>query len=447
MSDTATLLPEPTSESLPASDLSPGPSVSRPFDPRLDSALDPRPPLASAQGEDVAEGPDPESGLWPRCLGRAVGRAAATSPVLFVTGGMHGNEPAGVLALRQVFRSLAADDTGLLGEVVGFTGNRKALRRGVRFLRHDLNRCWTPDRVEAVRLTTGPLEAEDDEMQALEREIRAVLERAPRGGAFALDLHTTSGPGPSFAILDDTLPNREFAMDVPVPLVVGIEEELAGTVTHHLHDEGFRVFGFEAGQHDDATSVDRAAAAVWLAMEIAGVLEKDVRPEVSEARELLERTTGELPHVVEVRYRHPVAPTDDFQMRTDRGDGEKFKNFDPVQAGQILARDKRGPIHAPENGMVLMPLYQLQGEDGFFLVRPLRPAWLRLSARLRRMNAERLLPWLPGVERHPELEDTFVVDRRWARFLARELFHLLGYRRRGPMGRFLIMTRRPHDVH
>ena len=436
-SDTATLVSEP-----PSAQTSPPnaqPADSTPFVPT------PTHDIPGPVGRDV--GIDPESGLWPRCLGRAEGRDPSPAAVLFVTGGMHGNEPAGVLALRKVFRSLTADDTGLRGELVGFCGNRKALRRGVRFLQHDLNRCWTPDRVEAVRHSHGPLEAEDDEMRALEREIRAVLERAPKGGAFALDLHTTSGPGPAFAILDDTLPNREFAMDVPVPLVVGIEEELAGTVTHHLHDQGFRVFGFEAGQHEDETSVDRAAAAVWLAMEICGVLEKDSRPEVAAARDLLERTTGELPHVVEVRYRHPVAPTDDFRMRADRGDGRKFKNFDEVEAGRILACDKRGPIHAPENGLILMPLYQLQGEDGFFIVRALRPTWLKLSARLRRMKAEWVLPWLPGVKPHPELDDTFVVDRRWARFLARELFHLLGYRRRGPMGRFLIMTRRPHDVH
>lgn len=440
MSDTATLVSEAAPETATQA-----PSLNLPSTESI--AHVPAPSYDAASAAGVASGLDPESGLWPRCLGRAMGREVGTAPVLLITGGMHGNEPAGVLALQKVFRSLAADDTGLLGELVGFTGNRKALRRGVRFLQHDLNRCWTSDRVEAVRHSTGPLEAEDEEMRALEREIRAVLERAPSGGAFALDLHTTSGPGPAFAILDDTLPNREYAMDLPVPLVVGIEEELAGTVTHHLHDEGFRVFGFEAGQHDEESSIDRAAAAVWLAMEISGVLAKHSRPEVAAARDLLERTTGELPHVVEVRYRHPVAPTDDFQMRSDRGDGQQFKNFDEVEAGRILARDKRGPIHSPEHGLILMPLYQLQGEDGFFIVRPLRPAWLKLSARLRRMNGERILPWLPGVKPHPELNDTFVVDRRWARFLARELFHLLGYRRRGPMGRFLIMTRRPHDVH
>lgn len=382
-------------------------------------------------------GPDPVTGLWPRCLGRV--RGSAGRPLLLCIGGMHGNEPAGVLGLRRVFERLAEDDYGLVGELVGFTGNRKALRAGVRFVHHDLNRYWNPQRVERLRGIDGPLQGEDEELRDLEREIRAVFARAGEGQAYALDLHTTSGPGSSFAILDDTLPNRRYAMPVPVPLVVGIEEELAGTVTHHLHDEGFRVFGFEAGKHEHRTSVDRAEAAVWLAMESSGVIEEGSRREVDVARELLSGVSGDLPHVVEVRYRHPVLPTDDFVMI------EGFDNFDRVTAGQLLARDKRGPIHAPTDGLILMPLYQRQGEDGFFLVRKLNPTWLKLSAWLRRGRAERILPWLPGVKRHPELPDSFVVDRRWARFLARELFHLLGYRRRGPMGRYLVMTRRPHD--
>jgi len=40
-----------------------------------------------------------------------------------------------------------------------------------------------------------------------------------------------------------------------------------------------------------------------------------------------------------------------------------------VRAGTLLARDKAGEIRAREDGIVVMPLYQGQGEDGFFLGR------------------------------------------------------------------------------
>ncbi|MEL7059085.1 MAG: succinylglutamate desuccinylase/aspartoacylase family protein [Acidobacteriota bacterium] len=376
---------------------------------------------------------------WRRRIGRAAGPQAeeAGAPTLVVLGGIHGNEPSGYLALERVFAALAADDSALLGTLVGFGGNLQALEQGHRFLRHDLNRHWTPERVARLRASEGPLEAEDAELRLLDREIGRVLADAP-GEVFGMDLHTTSGQGPCFTVLDDTLPNRAFAIRQPATLVVGLEEELAGTVTNFMALQGMRVYGFEAGQHDDPASVDRAEAAIWVAMESAGVVEKG-RPEVSVGRELLEREAARLPHVVEVVYRHPVLPSDDFVMEPG------YVNFQRIHGGEILARDRRGPVLACESGRILMPLYQPQGEDGFFIVRPVARLWLSLSALVRRLGLQRGLHLLPGVRRHPELPDTFVADRRLTVFFASELFHLLGYRRRGPAGRYLVMTRRPHD--
>ena len=118
-----------------------------------------------------------------------------------------------------------------------------------------------------------------------------------------------------------------------------------------------------------------------------------------------------------------------------------------MHKGQALAVDREGPVTAPQSGLLLMPLYQRQGDDGFFIVRKVAPAWLKLSTVLRRLRLERGLHLLPGVRRHPELAGSFLVDRRVARFLALDLFHLLGFRRLGPAtGRWLVMTRRPHDV-
>lgn len=374
-------------------------------------------------------------GLVPRLVGEV---GDASGPTLLCLGAVHGNEPSGVLALHRVFTALDADPTGLVGRLVGLVGNRKALLARRRFLATDLNRYWHPDQVVRVREHQGPLEAEDEEMRDLDLQLRRIAESAD-GRLFAVDLHTTSGEGPGFAVLDDTLRNREFALSLPITVVVGLEEELSGTITHHLHDMGARVFGFEAGQHDDPKSVDHAEAAIWIAMEASGVLAAGSRAEVAAARDLVDELRSGLPFVVEVRHRHPVAVGDGFLMEPG------YVNFQPVAKNEVLARDDQGPIRTPESGLILMPLYQSQGEDGFFIVRTLVPAWLRLSARVRRWHVERFVHWLPGVRRHESLEHAFRVDRRWARFGALELFHLLGYRRLGPRGRHLVLYRRPHD--
>ena len=309
--------------------------------------------------------------------------------------------------------------------------------RKQRFLVHDLNRHWLPDRVERLRSTPGPLVAEDEELRDLERQIRRLFDEA-EDTVYLLDLHTTSGPELPFATLDDSLANRPFAFAFPVPVVLGLEEELAGTLSIWAESIGVVTAGFESGQHDAPAAVARAEAAIWIALEAAGVLAPG-REEVAAAKGCLERESAGLPPVVEVRYRHPIRPGDGFRM--DPG----FVNFQPVEAGQSLATDGRGPVLSPYTGLILMPLYQQQGAEGFFVVQRVRRRWLAASAQLRRWRLDRYLHLLPGVRRHPELPGHFVVDTRYARWGARQLFHLLGFKRLGKPTRFLVMARRLYD--
>jgi len=46
-----------------------------------------------------------------------------------------------------------------------------------------------------------------------------------------------------------------------------------------------------------------------------------------------------------------------------------FANFDPIRRGRVLAGKASGPVAAPFSGVLLMPLYQKLGEDGFFIGR------------------------------------------------------------------------------
>lgn len=423
-------------------------------------------PAADAAGVEVANAPDftripgtfgaphPSGLSVTRVLGRIEG--PKDGPMLICIAGLHGNEPAGVLALKRVFRALggtAGEATpgsatgnggdgarGPHGRFVGLAGNVKALAGRCRFLDLDLNRIWTEHELHKAR--RRPEAAEDEEMVDLARHLRNLLGEIAeerRHEIYVLDLHTASGPGPAFTVLDDTLPNREFALDLQAPVVLGIEEELQGTLMHYVSDLGFTAVGFESGRHDDPRAVDLAEAAVWIALETSGVLDPG-HPRVKESSERLIQASRELPRVVEVRYRHAITPEVGFRI----SDG--LAGFERVEEGQVLGFDHRGPIAAREAGLVLMPLYQEQGDEGFFLVRPVRPLWLSVSKVVRRLHVERVLHWLPGVRRHPELADSFVVDRKVARFVAPQLFHLLGFRRQGPGdGRYLVMSRRFGD--
>ena len=116
-----------------------------------------------------------------------------------------------------------------------------------------------------------------------------------------------------------------------------------------------------------------------------------------------------------------------------------------VEEGQIVAHDRNGPVRAQESGLILLPLYQGKGEDGFFIARPLRMFWLRLSAFLRRLRIGAFLRWLPGVQNSGDSRFELTVDTRIARWYPLEVFHLFGYRKQRQAGHTLVVTRRAFD--
>jgi succinylglutamate desuccinylase len=63
-----------------------------------------------------------------------------------------------------------------------------------------------------------------------------------------------------------------------------------------------------------------------------------------------------------LKYVHRIQAGDQFKMRPG------YINFQRIQQQEHLADDITGPIYAPMNGLILMPLYQSKGSDGFFIV-------------------------------------------------------------------------------
>lgn len=364
----------------------------------------------------------PPAAPLPASDGRIIGTYGddAGGPLLLCVGGIHGNEPSGVVALRRVIARLEARKPAFGGRLLAVAGNLPALRENRRFIGRDLNRGWSVRRVSAV--LERPAGAEDLEQAALLGILVPAI-RDATGDVVLLDLHTTSSTSPPFVTLSDTLEIRTFAARLGLPLVLGIEEEI-DTMVDYLSGFGALAIGIEAGRHDDPQSIDVHEAALWLSLHATGCLADD--PEVVDLaacrRRLAEARHG-LPDVFEVVYRRAIAPGDAFQMAPG------FANFTPVEAGEIVARDARGPVPVPMGGRLFLPLYQAQGDDGYFLVRPIRPVWLGISRVLRRLGAPKLLPLLPGVRRSTRRPDTLIASRRIARWLVNEVFHLLGYRR------------------
>lgn len=388
-----------------------------------------------ADGREEARGLEEAGELEAGDLSWVAGRS--DGPLLLCVGGLHGNEPAGVRALAKVVAELQARRDRLRGDFVAAAGNLGALAAGRRFIAYDLNRAWTAERVGALgeggSSSNGTEPQEDREVRRLLAVLAQVAERR-RGPVYVLDLHTTSGGGGAFTTTSDYLGNRRFALEIPAPLVLGLDEAIEGTLIGYLDGFDYTTAVFECGQHGEAAAVERAVWGVWLAVRAAGLLADSDSPEARHGWTALRKAYRRLPRVLEVRHRHPADDGDRYMSRPG------LLNFQPVRAGQVLGDDRRGPVTAPESGRVLMPLYQEQGEDGFFVVREFSQVWLWLSGVLRRARIGRLAHWLPGVRRVPDRPGTVVVDRRVARWGALGAMRLLGYRPESDDGREMVAT-------
>lgn len=369
-------------------------------------------------------------------IGKFVGDT--TGATLAVVGSVHGNEPGGAAALRNISRQLERLREKLRGRVYFLAGNTRALARGVRFIGSDLNRHWRNENLEKNKSNSSPQIAEDYEQNELLKIFSEILKTA-KDEVFALDLHSTSAAGLPFATVGDTMRNRLFAQKFPVTILLGIEEQLDGTMLEYLNNAGAITLGFEGGQHESMEAVENHEALVWLALVNSGILAAEDAPDLEKHRQNLLKASGKA-RILEVRHREAIAPEDEFEMNPG------FENFARIKRGQILARNRRGAIAATESGLILMPLYQKLGEDGFFIGREVSPFWLWLSGILRSLNIGNFVRILPGVWRHPADSESLIVNTRVARFFPLQIFHLLGFRKRRWRNNQLIVSRRRHDT-
>lgn len=308
-----------------------------------------------------------------RIIGTHKGKQNNTLIIVFA--GVHGNEPAGVQALEELFRMLereplANPDFEFFGKIVGLRGNRQALAVGQRFLKNDLNRGWNPENLQRIRETNpAELVAEDLEMFELIQVLKNEIEAEQPENLILLDLHTTSAAGGIFTIPTEDAPSLRLAKGLHAPVILGLLDGISGTLLHFASDNHFAIGGFpkktiavafEGGQHDDPDSVSRCiAATVNCLRACACVREQDVD---SRHDAILQRYAADLPKVTRIRTVHHLRPGDEFVMRPG------YQNFQKIEKNEWLADDVSGQILSPMDGRILMPLYQKLGSDGFFIV-------------------------------------------------------------------------------
>jgi len=355
--------------------------------------------------------------------------------VVFICG-MHGNEPSSITAFNKVFHKLKKRNTQLAGRVVGLLGNISACEAKQRFIKKDLNRLWTTENIKNIKNNKDARKFEEAEEQsqlykALKNYLNPEDDKLP---LIFIDLHTTSSESNPYLLINDTLKNRELAQKLPLPIVLGMEEHISGTLLNFINDLGHISIGFEAGQHDALSSVNNHEALIWQILNNAGCLSDSLVPDTSKYYNILSRYQHK--EIFEVRYRHDVSDNEYFQMKPG------YINFQDIKKGERIATEKLKPVEVKEKGKIFMPLYQQQGEDGFFIIRRVRWFWLKLSTLFRNINFHKFIASFPGIHKYKNKSDILIVNKNIAKYYVIEFFHLLGFRRKRKIGHYVVFSKR-----
>jgi succinylglutamate desuccinylase len=294
-----------------------------------------------------------------------LGNPADGNSVLFI-GGIHGNEPLGIIALQDVYRVIKNYQIPIHGRIKAIQGNIAAVKAEKRYIHIDMNRVWTKENIESMESNQlGNGVSEHHEMKEVFDVIRGEIKLTQKQ-FYILDLHTTSAASVSFCVTNVKAECLEFVANYPFPSISGLTGYLEGTLLSYINDMGHVGLAYEAGLHRTGDSLDKHRSFIWYSLVQTGIVKVEDLPFKLDyhSHNLGRDWSTSLPKEFKIINRYKVHEGEEFEMK------EGFENFQRIRKGEVLAKNKNGIIEAPCDGHIFMPLYQKSGEDGFFIVQP-----------------------------------------------------------------------------
>jgi len=296
---------------------------------------------------------------------RLIGKYRGDQPgkLFLCVAGIHGNETTGIIALQRVFKSLEEHRPGFAGRMIAVAGNLNAINENTRYIDEDFNRIWLKEKVdEVIKSELGDLDSSEyREMKELMKQIDSfTFVDAPKNIVF-VDLHNTSSAEGMFTFTFEGEANYNVAASLHIPIITGLDKSLQGTAIEFFARRGYCSLAFEGGPLGEAKSVDIHEAGIWMLLEACGCMEKENIPNYDKHKQLMQTSAKDSPEIVDLIYVHNIIPEDNFKMKPG------YRNFQRIVEGEVLGQDINGEVKAPYAGYIMMPLYQKQGDEGFFI--------------------------------------------------------------------------------
>ena len=252
-------------------------------------------------------------------------------PTLAVFAGVHGNELAGVYALRALLPALKLTS----GTVYFVYANPPAIKANVRMLQKNFNRCFYK----------GNMGTSYEDTRA--RELMGILDKCDA----LLDLHMFyDEAGLPFAICEDNALDIANKFNVEIVSTNWTAVELGGT-DGYMYNTGKIGICVECGPL--SKSVQRTGFAIEVIQQFLShfkMVGGDAASYANKPKRL-------------IRAKHAVYKSSkDFVLAAG------FKNFDPLKNGQVIGKDPSKTYKANKNECIVFPHYNARvGEEAYIV--------------------------------------------------------------------------------
>jgi len=360
-------------------------------------------------------------------------------PTLVVMVGIHGNETTGIIAVKSIEKKLKEFNHTFKANLYVIAGNLNAIAQGKRYESVDLNRLWTDEQLHNLKDKKTELNADEKEQIAVYNILKDIL-NDHTGKFYFVDLHATSAPTSPYLVFSDSVNNRVFSRNFPVPIVFGIEAYIKGPLLTYINEYGHVGVGFEAGSHDDKNAVLINESFLWIALVETGCLTKSDIPNYDYYIQKLDELSSFSKKLFDIVSKHSIQKGEDFKML------EGFDNFQKIRKNQALATSNSQTLFSQTNAQIFMPLYQKQGDDGYFIIREVSKHWLFMSRFVRKHQLYFFLKLLPSVSFVNSEQYMLKTNSKPMSTIKTYLFRLFGFRQKTACKGVVYYTRRDREV-
>lgn len=271
--------------------------------------------------------------------------------------GIHGNELSGKKALKKIFSYLENNKIDIRGNIIGIQGNLKAIEKKERYIDVDLNRIWTKKTINEVKKGKIKDVYEYKELIKIHDIIDVILKKKKKKDVIIIDLHNTSSASGLFTVINNTK-DFKLASAIQIPVITKLFNKVKGSFSQYYNSKNISTIVFEGGAIGDPASTNNHEIGIFKILESCGVIKKEDTPNFITNRSNSKTKKS----LYKVKYIHLISESDNFLMKPN------VINFQNIKKGEVLGSDKNGDVKSPFDGKILMPLYQEQGTEGFYII-------------------------------------------------------------------------------